>query len=203
MIINDNVKGFSNAGSGVAHIQNLLYRDGQHEVGHLLGLGHAGVYKDGVLDQYGDGKSVMGRFPSPDLTAPQYYSRGWLFEEEAAIYRPGETYELRRITDLDKRSLATVIVKASNFKKTPPALASLAAKTPKPPKPRDAFLSFPPECDGCIAIHLSNGSSSQKIVTFGSEYYDDQFTGLHVKILDKANGKVKIAVDFETPTAKK
>jgi len=211
-IINNNVRNYSNAGKGVAHLQNPLLRTAHHEVGHLLGLDHAGVYKkDGQkweLDAYGDGKSVMGKFPSETLTAPQYYAQGWLREDEVAMYEPGNTYDLRRINDFDGTGLAAVLVSAELFKgggnvaevnadddvEEEPTMAALKAK----PRARDAFVSVPPGCEkACFAIHLSSRGGSQQIITHHSEYYDEHFTGLHVKIVDFNKGNVKVMIDFK------
>ncbi len=191
----------SHAGAGVAHLGTALASTATHEVGHLLGLGHAGRYELEAgkwhLDAYGDGQSVMSRYPSAWLTAPQYYHQGWLPKEEAALYVAGQTYELKRINDFDGPGLATVIVDSSLFQPNVDAIADTAKG-----KARDAFISFPTGCKGgCVAIHLANDGGSQKVKTFGHEYYDERFTGLHVKVIAAVGNLISISVDFDKKPA--
>lgn len=215
--------GTSHAGGKVAYLKGTLYRDAQHETGHLLGLGHAGRYvKDGskwVLEAYGDGQSVMGRFPSSTLTAPQYYSRGWLLEKEAAMYVPGQVYEIKKVDNFSKTMLALVIVDPKYFKPDAAAQpveelaaeldfdADLVPVAAESDNQRKAYVSYPPngtcEKDPCLSIHLAiaNGGGTQKVATFGQEYTDERFTGMHVKVLSKTSDSVKFTIDF--PVVKK
>lgn len=186
----------SNAGGKTAHLIGTLYRTGDHEVGHLLGLGHAGRYIKTKgkwhLDHYGDGSSVMGKFPSAFLTAPQYYALGWLRQDEAALYVPEQkTYELRRINAFDAKGLAVVIVNPRYF---------FGQDDPNTKQTRKAFIAFPIGCKGaCVSLYLATGqgNGTQKIKQFGKEYTDKRFTGLHVKVLDFKDNKVKISVGFD------
>lgn len=211
---------FSHAGSKTAYLMGSLYRDSQHEVGHLLGLGHAGAYIDGKLEAYKDGGSVMGKFPSAFLTAPQYYSKGWLFEKEAAMYQPDQEniFELKPSFDFaSKEDLKLIIVKNEYFKPNAASAAmdvvpedddvdaeeaSPKASDKKAPQPRNAYISWPSKCEGkegCLALHLAiaNGGGTQRIKIFGNEFYDERFTGLHIKRLGFENGKIKVQVDFQ------
>lgn len=188
----------SHAGGKVAHLINSLQRDADHEVGHLEGLGHSGVYsfEDGqwVLKPYGDHDSVMGEFPSNGLTAPQYYHQGWLPLREVALYEPGKTYTLKRINDFKGDGLSAVIVKSGQFHGGQDVVSDAKGKR------RDAFISFPTGCQGdgsCLALHLSNDGGSQRIAKFGSEYYDEHFTGIHLKILEYKDSKVTFSIDFD------
>ncbi len=199
----------NHAGGKVAHLSGGLIRTAQHEVGHLLGLGHTGAYsfdKNGKssLDQYGDGQSVMGKYPSSTLTAPQYYAMGWLRQDEAAIWEEGKSYDLRRINDWNGDGLATVIVPASKFNRPSSngdELDEPGDTTDPAGKTRDAYVSFPPGCNACMVLHLANGASSQRVKIFGKEYYDTNFTGLHYKLEDAASGKIRITIDEETKPA--
>lgn len=190
----------SNAGGKTAHLVGTLYRTGDHEVGHLLGLGHSGRYikEKGKwhLDSYGDGSSVMGRFPSAFLTAPQYYSLGWLPENEAAMWEPGKTYTIKRTSNFTPDSgLVTVIV-------LPKFFFGKDGSVPSDPNQRKAFVAWPPKCFGktnqCLALYLAvgQGGGTQKIATFGKEYYDTRFTGLHIKALESSTSQIKVSIDF-------
>lgn len=188
----------SHSGGGVSNLITSLASTATHEVGHLLGLGHAGTYKlvngTWTLDAYGDGQSVMSRYPSAWLTAPQYYHQGWMPQAEAAIYTADQTYSLKRINDFTGQGLSTVIVDANLFQPNGMAAPLGDVQAGK----RDAYISFPTGCGGiCMAIHLSaNDGGSQKVRTFTKEYYDERFTGLHVKLLDQTPSQITISVDF-------
>lgn len=189
--------GASHAGQGTAFLRGYLYRDAQHEVGHLLGLGHAGRYEwekgKPVLYAYKDGESVMGRFPSSTLTGPQYRWEGWLPQNEIAVYNPtmiGKEYEVKRITDTKTAKLSLVGVPVEYFFGANPS-------QPTPMPHRDAYLSFSDKCDACLSLHLSMGGGSQKVQMFGNEYYDSDFSGLHIKITKADKLSIKFTLDFE------
>jgi hypothetical protein len=110
----------------------------------------------------------MSGYPSNFLTSPQYYHLGWTPKDEVAIVKnlaPGTpmTFTLKKLNNVTDKALSTIIFASKN--------------------PRAAFISWPPICDGCIAIHLSTGGSSQLVKRFGQEYYDKRFTGLSIKNL--------------------
>ncbi len=181
-VIINNIKKGNSAGKNIAHLRSGLGSTGCHEVGHLLGLGHAGTYnKNGKLDHYGDGQSVMSRYPSAFISAPQYYHQGWLFKNEVALHDengPEKTYTLRRITKLEDRDmLAGVLI-------------------PMGANRRRAFVAFP-KCykgDSCVALYLTNGGGSQRIQLFKTEYYDKKFTGLLIKKINYEDGKITISI---------
>jgi hypothetical protein len=182
MIVNS-IKDGSNAGKGTAHLKGTLVRTGNHEVGHLLGLGHAGSYRKGKLDHYADGTSVMGRFPSEHLTAPQYYHQGWYFEKEVALYEPGKVYLLTKATSLKNQDLKAVLITTSYLRGD---------------GSRPAFVSYPPGCrKTCIALHLSNGGGSQKIKTFANQYHDKKYTGLKITKVKDIDGKISVKIEHE------
>lgn len=189
--------GASHAGQGTAFLRGFLYRDAQHEVGHLLGLGHAGRYEwekgKPVLYAYKDGESVMGRFPSSTLTGPQYRWDGWLPPSEVAVYNPtlvGKEFEVKRITDTKTQKLSLVGVPTEYWFGANPS-------QPAPVPHRDAYLSFSDKCDACLSLHLSLGGGSQKVQMIGREYYDTDFTGMHVKVSKADKLSIKFTIDFE------
>jgi hypothetical protein len=194
----------SHAGGGVAWLRGLLYRDAQHEYGHLTGLGHAGRYEREkgklVLKPYNDGESVMGRFPSDTLTGPQYRWVGWLPKSEVAVYNEmmlGQPYEIKRITDTKLEMLSLVGIPQEYFNgKIPPADAP-----PTEGPHRDAYLSFSTKCDACLSLHLSMGGGSQKVAMFGKEYWDSNFTGMYIKILESSKAKIKFTIEFKEKPA--
>lgn len=176
----------------VVHSATNLQAAG-HEVGHLLGLQHAGayVYEEGAepkLLHYGDRKSTMGKVYSRFITAPQYYWQGWLNPDEIAMYNHPvvDEYELKRIDDLNDKNagLLTVIV--------PPTRGH---------DQHYAFISSTGCISNakrtCISIHLANRGASYRVAEFENEYYDSNFTGLHVKLLRNEGKKVVISVDYE------
>ena len=183
-------KGGNHASGGICWVIQMTGWVWKHELGHLLGLGHTGKYvydKQGKpkLEPYNDKDSVMGNSGFAGLTAPQFYTKDWLRADEVQLAPAlGGTFELRKIMNLKGKGLATVVVVGRNA--------------------RPLFLSFPPKCKGaCVALHLSSGGGSQRIAITQDEFYDDDFTGAHVKVLPgAAAGKVRFSLDFEKkPTA--
>jgi hypothetical protein len=205
LIVGDKLSA-SHAGGGVAWLRGTLYRDAQHEVGHLLGLGHAGRYvtENGkvILESYGDGESVMGRFPSSTLTGAQYRWEGWLPKSEVAVYNPtmlGQIYQIKRITNKEIPMLSLVGVPHAYFHGENPPQVPVTDQD-DPPQ-RDAYISFSTKCDSCLSLHLSLGGGSQKIQMFGKEYYDTRFTGMHVKVVESTTTSVKFTIDFQPKPA--
>jgi hypothetical protein len=176
--------GNSNAGGNTAHLRGNSSRTASHEIGHLLGLGHSGAYKNGgKLDYYGDGYSVMSSIPSGALTVPQYYKLGWFGPKDVAIYeedKPEKTYTLRKVNNFDKNDgLAGVKVITGD---TRDAWVSII----KPNNSKPDVLA--------MVLHLSSGGSSQRIKMFGNEYTDDRFTGLTIKKISQKDGLVTISI---------
>lgn len=184
-----------NAGGDTAHLKGDLKSTATHEVFHLIGINHSGVYKVDKgkvkLDMYGDNMSIMSRYPSNTLTSPQYYHLGWTKPEEiAVIYEkdmkvPGtvKTFTLSRLNNERADTLTTVIYASGN--------------------PRACFISYPQAFDKPgVAMHLSSGGSSQLIKRVMEEYHDTHFTGLEIKILsfNKETNQVTISIELKPET---
>jgi len=187
----------SNAGKmggiPVAHLRGDNVRTGCHEVGHLLGLGHAGSYTtekgQEVLDKYGDNQSVMSAYPSSLLTAPQYFHLGWLPKEEVALYQES--------TVLSTQAQIFTLKKVSQFTRTSGLTGVLIRRSGK----RDAWVSRPAECPNkkqstCVNLHLSTpDGGSQRVKVFGKEYVDKTFTGLKINVIEvDSNGDIVVSI---------
>lgn len=188
----------NHASGGIAHVIQLTGWVVNHEVGHLLGLGHTGRYdysKDGkpIYKPYGDNDSVMGSGTgSAWLTGPQYYVKGWLPDDELQVYDSNvKEYELKQIVQFQAPGKSLIYV--------PTSLTSADGKG------RPVFIGYNQTCSKpCVSVYFLSGGSSQKIAQVQDEFYDKVFTGLHIKILGAQNGNVKFSVDFDkSPVALK
>lgn len=222
-------KGGNHASNKIAHVIQFTGWVIDHEVGHLIGLGHTGKYvyndKGGfTLQHYGDEDSPMGNNGSQFLTPPQYYHLGWLGEKGTAMFEVGKEYELTRITQKKVAGpLFGVLVPEEQFQR-PLALAdvelpddpddddldavALKKAEPKRKKVSNAFIGYPKSCPNkqtsCVALYRFQGGSSQVIKkSVDGELYDGVFTGLHIKVLESVGLKIKIKVDFEKPMRNK
>lgn len=177
----------NHGGHRVAYVVQMTGWLIAHELGHTMGINHAGKYDlkpDGSLGayhQYGDnGNSYMaGGMGSKYINASQHYHVGWLAPEEVAVKtkREPETYELVAMDDLKSKGLRTVVLDSGGE--------------------RPLFLSYPVMCQkACVGMHLASGGASALLRTVTGEYKDPA-TGLSVKVLGGSGTKVQVEVKFD------
>lgn len=113
LIVNDNAKDFNNAGTDTAHISSPKVHTTEHESGHILGnsvkekrynLGHAGAYRDGKYEQYGDGLDFMSKYPAGTLNIVHQYVLGWIaWKGKVAQYDIGDPATVYKIDSLNAK----------------------------------------------------------------------------------------------------
>lgn len=176
LIINNFERFTSHTTGNICHLRNGLIQTACHETGHVLDLGHSGSYmKTGRLDLYGDPQSVMGRFSSKWLNAPQLYYKGWLPEKEVIYYNGiDNTFTLKKINNFDQEGCSIVVIKREG---------------------RYICISYPSNGNNVLSLHLFNKGSSQLVRTFGKEFTDNRFTKL--KITKTNYNKEKNTITFK------
>lgn len=181
LIINNNVKSFSNAGGKRASLKSAQVSTAIHEFMHLLSLEHSGCYvkknNKWTLLAYGDRESCIGKYPSGFLVAPQYWWLGWWNKEEVIShdYSKESTYTLMRIQNrADKESTKAVRVVI-------------------PGQVRSVFISFS-TVKNMLRIHFQNRGGSQLIKETNTDFFDDHFTGIIVKNIKREENTITFTV---------
>ncbi len=196
--------GGNHASNDIAHVTQFTSWVWSHEVGHLLGLQHTGAFVisdhgDVKYNHYADRDSVMGGggTGSKYLTAPQYYQKGWLPEDEAALYVNGTStvFELKQITNFKGNGLSTVVIPNSLLLKTMSHSELIDG--------RPAYVAFPKSCGKvkCFALYLANKGGSAKIGSSKTEIFDNYFTGLHIKVVGQTANTLMVTIDFKPAPA--
>jgi len=177
----------SHAAGKVAHLIGFLYRDGQHEVGHLLHLEHSGAYDSKYnYNAYGDGLSVMGRFPSAYLAAPQYQFKDWIHSGSIAVYTGTntQTFTIKRLVNFQEPGFAMVQI---------PKEGALTAYISYPQVTK--YFGTTPY----LTLHQQYSGGSKKIGSFTKEYYDSHFTQLHIVVVTADQNNITFTVDYNVP----
>lgn len=180
--------GSNHASNHIAHVCQLTGWVLNHEVGHLLGFQHTGKYLIGATGeregyaQYGDPDSVMDTAGSPYLTAPQYYTKGWLPDSEVAFFdKNTPSYTLKKINNFKKKELSIVVI--------PPE------KWGMDPKGKPAFVSYSYGCKSpCASLYFGVGGGSQKILSTTTTAKDKAFTNLVINILSFTDDTVTFSI---------
>lgn len=165
VIINHLGTSFTDHASGkIAHVKSGLVRTICHELGHLLGLNHAGKFnEDGTYDQYGDHLSFMGRYANNELTSPSMYKMGWIPKLEIVNFATNGNYRIKNLFNKKLNYYSIVIIHISDE--------------------RYVFVSFQ---DNSICLHISRNGGSQKIKQIGTnEFKDTEFTKKSYQQIEK------------------
>ncbi|WP_344808930.1 matrixin family metalloprotease [Allohahella marinimesophila] len=169
-----------------------------HEMGHALGLGHSTWKWETITMHVGKGErqrkitlsrpdigTVMNNrgHGSPYLSAPNYYLKDWLPENEVALF-DGQTtrFELKRISDFDGNGLSTIIINSSMW---------------DPDNPEDGgpvFISYPHDKNDPLtkrfAMHMlsgRNGTGTVLLAQKEASYVESRLTGIRVEMLENSD----------------
>lgn len=187
----------THASGGIAHVSQLLKWVSDHEVGHLLGMGHSNAWgkdkKTGKMRfiQYADHDTVMGGgVPKVALNALQKYWLGWIPQDEVAIFDPAVSeYELKSAKDTKTVGKSILFVPFGLLER---------------PGIEPGVVAVPDSCGDtpCGAYYHWSGGSSMLRAKFRTDGYVDDRTGLKVVVLSKTGALTKFKITME-PVAMK
>ena len=172
-----------------------------HETGHKLGLGHSSWATETIrrgshrgLRRPDRSTPLNGRaHGAAFLVAPQYYLKGWLPDEEVALFDGDKTiYELKKISDFSGDGLSTVVIPSAMWNFKNPGVGTSVfisfANTHKEPAAKN------------FAMHIlagKNGTATRLIAQEGDAHIDTVLTGIGVEMLENSDpNKITVSISL-------